>query len=400
MLEAVLEEQKTVEELRFCSPILFTNFTYQYDAPYGGFIGPDGKWNGIVGDMINNVTDLGGPIFINEARASVVDFAFPVDFSQLVIISGLVPAHKDPFLIFGVFSLTIWLLIFLAVFLSAITACLIYSLSSSSTENKILKALFRYMWEFQTALIGKGFASNSRWFMRDIWADGSFRSLQSFWFLGCLVLMYVFQGTIMSTYAANRLKPQFEDLEDFLNHPSVIVGTYENSYPVMCLEKLVNTRLESVFERIKRNLIKMDTGIPPWLDAVEEGRAAYITDGLYAKFMIGERFKKTGKCNVRVSTFDLCSGYIGLACRKGVTKRFLRKLDDGILRFNEGKLAKRQMLESVLFYEICSQNVENAVKPLDLTDLLGAFTVFGTGICVSLIYFMIELLMSYGNIKG
>ncbi|GBM79981.1 hypothetical protein AVEN_261853-1, partial [Araneus ventricosus] len=31
----------------------------------------------------------------------------------------------------------------------------------------------------------------------------------------------------------------------------------------------------------------MDTGIPPWLDAVEEGRAAYITDGLYAKFMIG-----------------------------------------------------------------------------------------------------------------
>ncbi|GBM49802.1 hypothetical protein AVEN_70987-1, partial [Araneus ventricosus] len=77
---------------------------------------------------------------------------------------------------------------------------------------------------------------NSRWFMRDIWADGSFRSLQSFWFLGCLVLMYVFQGTIVSTYAANRLKPQFEDLEDFLNYPSVIVGTYENSYPVMCLE--------------------------------------------------------------------------------------------------------------------------------------------------------------------
>ncbi|GBN21473.1 hypothetical protein AVEN_244199-1 [Araneus ventricosus] len=84
-----------------------TSFTYQYDAPYGGFIGPDGKWNGIVGDMINNVTDLAGPIFINEARASVVDFAFPVDFSQLVIISGLVPAHKDPFLIFGVFSLTV-----------------------------------------------------------------------------------------------------------------------------------------------------------------------------------------------------------------------------------------------------------------------------------------------------
>ncbi|XP_055947105.1 glutamate receptor ionotropic, kainate 5-like [Argiope bruennichi] len=305
------------------------DFTYQYDAPYGGFIGPDGKWNGMIGDMINNVTDLAGPIFINEARAKAVDFAFPVDFSQLVIITGLVPAHKDPFLIFGVFPLAIWLLIFLAIFLSAATACLVYYLLSPSSKNWILRALLRYMWEFQIALIGKGFAGNNRWFMRDIWSNKSFRCLQSFWFLGCLVLMYVFQGTMVSTYAANRLKPQFESLEDFLNYPSVIVGTYENSYPVLCLEKLVNTRLESVFERIKKNLIKMDKGIPPWLDAVEAGKAAYIADTLYAKSIIGERFRVTGKCNIRVSTFDLCSGYIGLACRKGLKKKFLRSLDNG-----------------------------------------------------------------------
>ncbi|GFU01320.1 uncharacterized protein NPIL_265461 [Nephila pilipes] len=137
----------------------------------------------------------------------------------------------------------------------------------------------------------------------------------------------------------------------------------------------------------------MDTGIPPWLDDVEAGKSAYIADTLYSKFMIGERFKLTGKCNIRVASFDLCSGYIALATRRGLNKKSLKKLNEGILSFNEGRLAKRHILESILYYEICSQNVDVIRKPLDLEDLLGAFTILGAGLSISAIYFVMELAM-------
>ncbi|GIY13532.1 hypothetical protein CDAR_36971 [Caerostris darwini] len=339
-------------------------------------------------------TDLAGPIFINEQRASVVDFAFPIDFSELVIISGLVPANKNPFLIFKIFSVTAWLLVILAVFIFASTAYLIYTILPTNRKAKKSEAFFKYLWAFEKSFIGKDFGSNTRWFLRHIWFLPSFRLLQSIWFLGCLVLLNVYQGTMVSTYAADRLRPQIESLDDFLKYPDLIIGTYENAYPVMCLQKLVGTRLESVFHRMKKNLIKMDTGIPPWMDSVEQGKAAYISDSMYSKSMIGERFKQTDKCSVRVSTFDFCSGYIGLATRKGLPKAGLRKLDEAILRFSEGRLAQRHMLESVLYYDICSQNVENVRQPLDLMDLLGAFTILVTGLCVSLIFFVLELLMN------
>ncbi|GFV03385.1 lig_chan-Glu_bd domain-containing protein [Trichonephila clavipes] len=79
------------------------HYSLKNDAAYGGFIGPDGKWNGMMGSL---EIDVAGPLFINEARSKVVNFAFPLDFADLVIISGLIPANKYPNLIFGIFSST------------------------------------------------------------------------------------------------------------------------------------------------------------------------------------------------------------------------------------------------------------------------------------------------------
>ncbi|GFU13631.1 lig_chan-Glu_bd domain-containing protein [Nephila pilipes] len=130
--------------------------TFQFGASYGGFVGPDGKWNGMIGAMLRNETDVAGPVFINAARASVVDFAFPLDFADLVIISGLVPANKNPYLIFRIFSITVWLLILLAIFICAGLTYIIYVLWPSFDEKRKLDAFCRYLWSYQVSLIGKG----------------------------------------------------------------------------------------------------------------------------------------------------------------------------------------------------------------------------------------------------
>lgn len=94
------------------------------------------------------------------------------------------------------------------------------------------------------------------------------------------------------------------------------------------LQKLADTDLEDIWTRIQRNLIKPSTGIPSWMDAVEEGNAVYLFDISFAKYFIGERFRKTGKCGIGVTAIDMCSGYIGFPTRKGMSKRLLTKFND------------------------------------------------------------------------
>ncbi|GFQ74623.1 hypothetical protein TNCT_586161 [Trichonephila clavata] len=72
-------------------------------------------------------------------------------------------------------------------------------------------------------------------------------------------------------------------------------------------------------------------------------------------------------------------------------------LGNGIQRFNEGGLSSLQKAESVLFYEICTQTETSSIHPLDLTDLIGAFTVLGVGLTLSSIYFVLELLTNWSQ---
>ncbi|GIY06440.1 lig_chan-Glu_bd domain-containing protein [Caerostris extrusa] len=139
------------------------DYELQLASAYG-VLGQDKKWTGMVGSLLKNETDVGGPYFVEENRGKVIRFVSPLDFSQLVLVTGLIPENTDPFMIFRVFSITVWLTLLSFVFIVAGTACLVYSVWPSSERKRKVAAYFRYLWMFQTSLLGKEFGSNSRWF--------------------------------------------------------------------------------------------------------------------------------------------------------------------------------------------------------------------------------------------
>lgn len=71
--------------------------------------------------------------------------------------------------------------------------------------------------------------------MKHVWKSPSFKLLQGIWLLSCLVLTYIYQGTIISTYAADKMKAKYENFEDVMADPRVAIGTFENSYELLCL---------------------------------------------------------------------------------------------------------------------------------------------------------------------
>ncbi|GFR07741.1 lig_chan-Glu_bd domain-containing protein, partial [Trichonephila clavata] len=209
-----------------------------------GVLGSDKKWTGMIGSMVRNETDIGGPFFIDENRGKAVRFVSPLDFSQLVLATGLVPANKHPFLIFQVFSVNVWLSFFSSIVIAAVATGLIYSISPFSDKKKKTEAFLRYLWLFLTSLIGKDFDDNAlivdfgakdSWHLKHIWNTPSFRFVQGVWLVTCLVFINSYQGSIISTYAAFKMKPKYESLEDLMKDKTVEIGTYANSFPYLCM---------------------------------------------------------------------------------------------------------------------------------------------------------------------
>ncbi|GFQ74627.1 PBPe domain-containing protein, partial [Trichonephila clavata] len=232
----------------------------------------------------------------------------------------------------------VWLSFFSSIVIAAVATGLIYSISPFSDKKKKTEAFLRYLWLFLTSLIGKDFDNNAlivdfgakdSWHLKHIWNTPSFRFVQGVWLVTCLVFINSYQGSIISTYAAFKMKPKYESLEDLMKDKTVEIGTYANSFPYLCMARLTNTTFEPVFLRAKENLQYIGEGIPPWMDPVEQGKAVIVGETGHTKYYIGERFKLTGKCGIRVIPLDFCAAYIALGSRNELSNKFINSFNIG-----------------------------------------------------------------------
>ncbi|GFU13622.1 glutamate receptor [Nephila pilipes] len=327
----------------------FMDFNYvataQPDNTYGTR-NPDGTWTGMIGSMLRNV----------------------------------------------------WLVLILTIIMLSGAATLIYQILPAKKKRKIPETFSRYFWGFQSSLVGKEFGGNDRWFLKHVWSSASFRFLQSMWFTGgCLVLMYTYQGAIISTFAADKLKPKISSIDELLADTKIQFSTFKNSYPMGFFKRLTNTKYEPLWLRMKNNLVSPPRKgvVPNWLDVVEDGKAIFIADTLWMKNLIGERFVKTGKCNLRTIDIEIGAAYVAFAFRKELkNKKIFKDFNKGLRRFNEGNLAQHKYITSTLYYDICTGSSVAVTDPLNLTDLAGAFIVLGVGNASAFMFFIVEFSMN------
>ncbi|GBO37318.1 hypothetical protein AVEN_172611-1 [Araneus ventricosus] len=177
------------------------------------------------------------------------------------------------------------------------------------------------------------FGDNRRWFLRHVWSSPSFRLLQSLWFTaGCLVFMYTYQGAIISAFAGDKLKPRISTLEELLEDTKMGISTFKNSYPMAFFKRLANTNYGSIWFRLEHNLVNPPSKgtVPDWLDDIEDGKRVFIADMFWLKYLIGERFVKTGKCGLRATNIELGAAYMSFAFRKELrNKRVFQSFNKG-----------------------------------------------------------------------
>ncbi|XP_042899322.2 glutamate receptor 4-like [Parasteatoda tepidariorum] len=222
----------------------------------------------------------------------------------------------------------------------------------------------------------------------------SFRMMSGMWLiLMCVVLMNFYQSTITSTFANEKMHPKIETMEQLMQNKDVRVETFENTYPESCFKNKYNVLYASIWQRMAGNLepnLNDFRKIPPWMDEVEDGKVVFFSENMFMRALIGERFRQTGKCNIRATPISFCSAYIAIAFNKQFSKVVKEQFEQNLLKFVEAGLLHRSFIASTLYYDICTQAKNPATKALSLKDLFGAFCLLAFGMIISLLAFTIE----------
>ncbi|KAG8175281.1 hypothetical protein JTE90_006641 [Oedothorax gibbosus] len=341
--------------------IFINNFDYaatlQPDKAFGLKL-PNGSFTGMIRSLVINETDIAGPFAVNEERSNVVEFSEPFFYAYLGIMSGVVETQKNPFIISQIFTVQV----------------------SSQTQDFFCN-----------------FGNSYRWFMRHACDSTSFRMLLLTWFLPCLVFVHSYQGGILSAFASNKLQPKIASLDDLLNDESIEPIVWANTATEKLYRNLQNTRYGPIWERMKGSLVSrpLPGTVPPYMKRVHKGQAIVTAFSYDLKKLVGDWFQKRDECGLAVSNIGLGDGFVALALRKEfINTNFIKQFNRGIRLFNEGGLAHFSLLRSNRNYEKCTLGNTSVSKPLNLTDLMGAFIVLGTGLAAASILFVIEMLYS------
>ncbi|KAG8182851.1 hypothetical protein JTE90_000455 [Oedothorax gibbosus] len=368
----------------------------QPDGAFGAKLS-NGSFTGMIQSLVKNETDISGPFKMNEERSKVVQFSEPFVDAYLGIMSGVVETQKNPFIIFQIFTVQVWIAILSSILFMASAATAVYFVLPTYETRSLPTVFFKYLWSFQISLLNKNFGNSYRWFMRHVYDSTSFRILLLTYFGSCLVLLYSYQGGILSAFASNKLQPKIASLYDLFNDNSIEPIAIANTATEVSYRNLQNTRYGPIWERMKGSLIDEDVPetVPPWMERVHKGQAIITEFSYHLKARVGDWFQKRNECGLAVSNIELGYGYVALALRKEfINTDFIKQFNRGIRLFNEGGLAHFSLLRVNLNYEKCTGGTSSMSKPLNLIDFMGAFIVLVTGFSAASIIFLIELLYS------
>ncbi|GIY13528.1 hypothetical protein CDAR_68401 [Caerostris darwini] len=368
------------------------NYKFQIESQEDhqfGSLQKDGSYSGMLGALVREEIDIAGPFVVSEQRAIVAEFTTFLESSSLGIITGIKSDDRNIFLYAKVFSWQVWLTLLMTIISGAFVADLINHVSGNGCDQTL--SLRRYLWVFSSFLISHDAGSQTHRALKHVWYLHSFRILLAFWLLGPVInCIFSFQGSVTSTFAITRLEPVISNLAELSKKVKITPVTTRGSAVQICFRSSPDHA--DLWKRMENNSIQFSSEtVAETMLKVERGSHILIVDYIYALNIANDYVKTTARCTVQVEQVDFCQSYIALALKKGASAKILRRINSKLIYIIQAKLLDRWMNRVHANYTHCTREIPDKSKALSLTDILGGFAIWGTGIAISLLLLVIEI---------
>ncbi|GFS28659.1 acetoacetyl-CoA synthetase [Nephila pilipes] len=353
----------------------FLGFSYQLVITDDGEWGQqqdDGNWTGIIGLVHRNEADIAiAHLTMSVERSSAADFLF-YTVEQNSFVTNLPAFVMKSSFYFSPFHTYVWISIICAVIIMPLLFMIL-------TRKKI--AFHELLFRLFSILLGQQncIASN----------DLKSKILIGAWLIFALIVSSSYRTVLLSTMMVPQYAYDVRNIKELA--AAILDGKYKattskGSVDRDLLTESVDESLQVIGEHIFEVSWFSEDNIVVAPKYIED-----FTAVLGPRFFFLLEYGEPPYTTKRIFRETISFWNVGLAVRKDfcctqlIEKYIARILNTGIYeKFYEDELFKAR-------FNFNWRDIDEKIKALTLTDLVGAFIMLGVGFCIALVVFLIEL---------
>ncbi|XP_050502337.1 glutamate receptor ionotropic, kainate 2-like isoform X3 [Diabrotica virgifera virgifera] len=380
-----------IEEL---SKILGFNYTFelQADGKYGILNKVTGKWDGMMGEIIDGRADLAiTDLTITSERESAVDFSEPfMNLGITILYKKPEPVPPSLFMFISPFSFRVWTMLGVSYLIVSISIFIMGRLSPSEWQNPYPCV------EEPEFLINQFSIRNSFWFtIGALMQQGSelaaisssTRAASGFWFFFVLTMVSSYTANLAAFLTVTTLVTPFNNIDELAQQTEIQFGAKKGGATANYFRDSNLTKYKKIWSYMARNSELMMTDNDDAVKKVESENYAFLMESTTIEYVI-ERHCTLARVGPPLDD----KGY-GIAMkrqspyRNDISTAILQLKERGVLTGLKIKWWKEKRGGGK-----CTSKEENSeATPLDLQNVGGVFLVLFVGSIMATIGSMIEL---------
>ncbi|XP_037778390.1 glutamate receptor ionotropic, delta-2-like isoform X1 [Penaeus monodon] len=357
------------------------NFTYTLVRPPDRGFGvelPNGSWNGMIGLVARNQADIGLSCFMmNPGRASVVDFVDTISFMKARILAGKGSPEMNPMGFLYPLSPTLWAALF-AMLLAVWAATLV--LRSPARGSRWYTRAGHLLYSHFSTLLQQDVGIS---FVRAV--D---RLVVGSWMLVAMVIIWAYGCNLVSLLAARNIPQSIQNLQDLVDSDIHILLR-----PDTALSAYLEHRAE--FGAIENRIVHIGfSDYLPTLEDIRRGTHVHITVEMVCSKLMSQDFSKSGRCDFYQSRDAFMANPMSMIVQRG--SPLLQAINHRIRRVLAAGLFDYWATYTIPNVTRCSYapSTITVMEPLTITAVSGMFTVWASGLVLSLVSFCMEILVA------
>ncbi|XP_076329652.1 glutamate receptor 2-like isoform X1 [Tachypleus tridentatus] len=333
------------------------NYSFTYVTPISGITGgrlPNGSYSGAIGLLHRNEADLAvGPFTATYERSQISEFTDPIYVDYLTVLTGVPQNSKNIFSYLTAFEWKVWLAMFSALFLMAVTSTIMEGVIKKERRCSIYRFL-SFLWNFYRSLWNQGLTRLPELV--------TMRLLLASWLLAVLVFMASFGGHLRSTLLLEKQNDHIRNLDDVLRFPNVQPLLESGSSAEALFRSGSHPTYKAIWKRISGKIasrIPLDDLLSEeTLDKVEHGSHIVITEVSSLVGGLAKRYEKKKTCSYYISDIFFPKNMV-IIMRKNLSNTLQREVKKRVARFYPIGVVKHRVMDRTSN----SENVYTHIKP-------------------------------------